>query len=395
MRVLQLYNRYQSGGGGETRVVELVEEALRAKQHTVCTLIRDSKDVGGTLSKMGLFFTAAYSPSAKKEIHREILDWQPDIVHVHNLYPFFSPSVLSACKERNVPVVMSVHNYGLSCPVATHFRNGKLCQSCLGGHEYECIAHNCKNDMTKSVSYSFRSYVARVCGQFTNGVTLFLAISQFLKDKLIEAGLPADRIVVLENAVPMPESVEPYEGDYVAYFGRMQTEKGVETLLAAARRLPEYRFLLVGDGPERSRWAASAPANCSFLGHQERNAVEQIYKHARFTVVPSTWWEPFGMVVVEAMSYGKPVIASRSGALPELIQDGVTGLTFDPDDVDGLTRNIQELWSDPLKSATMGTAARDYVSRQFNLPRFADKLVEYYSQAQQIVHAQQSVTSRS
>ena len=106
--------------------------------------------------------------------------------------------------------------------------------------------------------------------------------------------------------------------------------------------------------------------------------MEQIYKRARFTVVPSTWWEPFGLVVVEAMSYGKPVIAARSGALPELVEDGVTGLTYDPGDVEGLVEAVRSLWSAPLRTASMGQAGREMVINTFNLSRYADKLLNAY-----------------
>jgi glycosyltransferase involved in cell wall biosynthesis len=382
MRILQLYNRYQSGGGGETRVVELIEQVLLEKKHTVKTLIRDSNDIQGPLSKLSLVFTAAYSPSAKREIHQEILSWKPDVVHVHNLYPLFSPSVLAACTEFHVPVVMSVHNYGLSCPVATHFRDGKPCQLCLGGREYHCILENCKGDITKSVSYALRSCVARVDQQFQKGVSLFLPVSHFVKKQMIDAGYSSDRIEVLENAVPIPGSIESCEGDYVAYLGTMKVEKGVEDLLAAAARLPDCRFVFAGDGPDLARWAAAAPANCSFVGRQNRTAMEQTYKRARFTVVPSTWWEPFGLVVIEAMSYGKPVIAARSGALPELVEDGVTGLTYDPGNVDGLTNAITSLWNAPARTASMGLAGRQMVEKNFNLAHFTDKLIGAYERVQ-------------
>lgn len=381
MRILQLYNNYQSGGGGEAQVVRLIEHVLRDKGNIVRTLTKDSKQIHGVTSKLQLIATGAYSPSARREIRDEVHRWSPDVVHVHNLYPLFSPSVLAACGDCDVPVVMTVHNYGLTCPVATHFRDGKPCTLCFGGREYHCIAHNCKRSLSKSTAYAFRSYVARVGAQFVNGVTLFMAISEFVRDQMIEAGYAADQVIVLENAVPLPTDCAALTGDSVTFVGRMEVEKGVDALLAAAAQLQECRFVFVGDGRERVRWAATASSNCSFVGSRTGKALETIYRQSRLIVVPSVWWEPFGLVVAEAMSYGKPVIASRSGALPELVEDGVTGLLFPPADVPSLVNAIRSLWSDQARVAAMGREARRVATNRFAPSQFGDKLVKCYEEA--------------
>jgi glycosyltransferase involved in cell wall biosynthesis len=378
MRILQLYNRYQSGGRGESRVVELIEDVLSARGHTVRTVIRDSQDIDNAVDKVKAFVTGAYSRAARQAVHSELLSWTPDIVHIHNLYPLFSPSVLLACRDLRIPVVMTVHNYGLTCPTATHFRSDGACLRCIGGREYHCILGNCKDDFFKSTGYAFRSFVARTTDQFTGGVQLFLAISEFVKAQLVQAGFPASRIEVLENAVPMPATPAEPGGEYVAFLGGMQKEKGVPCLLEAAARLPQCKFVFAGDGPERRRWAHSAPKNCEFVGAQERRAVEDIYRRARFVVVPSVWWEPFGLVAIEAMSFAKPVIAARSGALTEVVQENLTGVTFAPNDCDGLTEAIAQLWNDPARVAELGGNAYHAASEKFNLSRFGDRLTGFY-----------------
>ncbi len=381
MRILQIYNRYQSGGGGETRVVELIEQVLVGKGHEVKTLMRDSNSINGAIAKLGLVFTSSYSPEARRTVRKELLRWQPNVVHVHNLYPLFSPSVLHACRELNIPVVMTVHNYGLTCPVGTHFQSGAHCLRCVGGREYHCVLKNCKQDLIRSASYAFRSTVARVTGQFQTGVTLFLAISDFVKQQMVQAGFSANQIIVLNNAVPIPE--EPGTGDsgYVAFFGRMAAEKGLDTLLDSAVALPECRFVFVGDGPERARCASIAPPNCSFLGHQSRTAVEEVYQQARLVVVPSLWCEPFGLTAIEAMSYGKPVIVARSGALPGLVEENITGLAFEPGDAAALTISIRKLWSDVELCQGMGRAGREEVKKRYSLSNYSDKLIACYEQA--------------
>ncbi len=173
MRVLQLYNSYQSGGGGETRIVEFIEASLLRRGHHIKTCIRDNHSIQSTASKISAFATGSYSPAAKRAVAQMIRDWKPDVAHVHNLYPLFSPSVLDACGDAGVPVVMSVHNYGLTCPAASRFREGQTCELCLGGHEYRCLLNNCKASIFSSAGYALRHAVARKHRLFSDRVSLF------------------------------------------------------------------------------------------------------------------------------------------------------------------------------------------------------------------------------
>jgi len=199
---------------------------------------------------------------------------------------------------------------------------------------------------------------------------------------MIEGGYDQTKIDVLENGVPLPEytSSNPV-GGHVAYVGRMREEKGVDTLLKVARKLPACKFVFVGDGPERARWEAASTANCSFLGTQSSAEVEQIYRTARLIVVPSLWWEPCPLVVLEAMSHGRPVVAARSGGLPELVSHGADGLLFPPGDDNALSEAISTLWSEPALAQQMGENARRKACRDFGEARFADRLVASYLKA--------------
>ncbi len=382
MRVLQLYNNYQSGGGGETRIVEFIEASLISRGHQVKTCIRDNNSIQSTVSKIRAFATGSYSPAAKRAVAEIIRDWNPDIAHVHNLYPLFSPSVLDACCEAGVPVVMSVHNYGLTCPAASRFRDGQTCELCLGGHEYRCLLNNCKASIFSSAGYALRHAVARKHHLFSDRVSLFLAVSEFVKEKLIEAGYDPAKIDVLENGTPvLPEDDACGEGEYVAYVGGMNVEKGVETLIGAAKLLPQCDFVFVGEGPMRAHWNATSPKNCSFVGGLDRAGVERIYRNARFTVVPSLWWEPFGLVVIEAMSHSRAVVAAESGALSTLINHGEDGLLFPPGDCHALAEAVLSLWNDPARARAMGVCGRQKTRRFFSEDVFADRLIDRYRKA--------------
>jgi glycosyltransferase involved in cell wall biosynthesis len=382
MRVLQLYNNYQSGGGGETQVVQFIHELLTERGHSVHTCIRDNHTIQSLGAKVSAFVTGMYSPSAKTYVSNLIKDWRPDVVHVHNLYPLFSPSVLAACNEVDVPVVMSVHNYGLTCPVASHFSAGQTCQRCVGGREYHCLLRNCKGSVSASAGYSLRRAVARTCGQFGNRVNRFLAVSKFVKDKMVESGYDPTKIDIVENGIRLPQQMTSNdEGQYVAYVGGINIEKGVETLISAAINLPQCKFVFVGDGPNRAEWAARAPANCSFLGGMDRASVDHVYRNARFTVVPSLWWEPFGLVAIEAMSHGRAVVAASSGALSELVRHGKDGLLFPPGDQHALREAIRFLWNSPERAKEMGINGFQRARQRFGEDSFADRLLLSYGAA--------------
>ena len=248
---------------------------------------------------------------------------------------------------------------GLRAPRRIISAMGRLVNG-VDGHEYRCLVGNCKGAVSTSAGYALRGAVARMRGQFTDRINLFLAVSEFVKSKMVEAGYDPAKIEVLSNCVPLPRRVKPSDpGQYVAYVGAMSVQKGVDTLLAAAGRLPECKFVFVGDGPGRAQWAARAPINCSFLGSLNRADTEEIYRAARFIVVPSLWWEPFGLVAIEAMSHSRAVVAAKSGALGELVTHGADGLIFPHGDEQALTEAISTLWNDPAKSRQMGENGRE------------------------------------
>lgn len=379
MKILQIYNNYKSGGGGETRVVQTTERLLREAGHQVETLLRDNHGISTIGDKISAFVNGIYSVAAKRDAAEYLRAYRPDIVHVHNLYPLFSPSVLTACQESSVPVVMTVHNHGLTCPTGAHFRDGKICQSCLTGHEYRCLTNNCKQDWFQSAGYALRSMTARHLRLFEANVSTFIAISLSIRNQLLKGGYPAGKIVHVPHGVALPdEGVDAAANKYVAYVGGLNSEKGVETILGAAPCLGDVPFKLAGTGANQKRMMETAPANIEFLGWQDRESLHRLYRNARFSVIPSVWWEPFGLVAVEAMSYGLPVIAARSGALEELVEDGVTGLLYDPGDIQGFASCVRELWANDELCRKMGRAARAKVVADYTEKKYLSRLLEIY-----------------
>jgi len=380
MKVLQVHNRYRLRGG-EDAVYDATARLLQDRGVETLLLTRDSAEMNGLLAKASAFFTAVYSPASRRAMTALLARERPDVVHVHNLYPLLSPAVLAACGASSVPVVMTVHNYRLICPIGVHYRPDGICQRCAGGHEYWCAIRNCRDSRQESAAYAFRNAGARLLGLYRRNVTQYIAISAFLRDKLAESGIPATQITVVPNMVPATPLMPREAGDYVAFCGRLSEEKGVEVLLAAARGLPEIPVRIAGDGHLRAQLEANAPANVQFVGALRGETLAEFYRGARLVVVPSVWWETFGLVAVEAMMHGAPVVASRIGALAEIVQDGVNGQQFTPGDPGDLARVLRDLWANPAECQRLGAAGRAHAENEYNPDVHFERLMAVYQQA--------------
>ena len=380
MKILLLYNNYQSGGGGETTMVRMTESILKQHGHEVHSVWKDNRNIVSLGDKLGAFFNGVYSPESRAEVAKLIGEIKPDVVHIFNLYPLLSPSVIEACKSHGVPVVMSVQNHQLTCPTAAHFSKGEVCERCMGGREHHCVLRNCKGSHTKSVGFALRSAVARRAGWYRKDIDRFLVISEAVRSRLLKDGYEDSKIRLLLNAVPVPDVAgDPASGEYVGFVGRLVVEKGISVLLEAAR-ISGVPVVIAGGGEELSRLQGSAPKNVRFAGLLDRAHVDEFYTRARFTVVPSIWPEPFGLVATEAMSYGLPVIAARSGGLQEIIEHGETGFLYAPQDASELASHMKRLWDSPSTCAEMGRKARASVIEKYNLQAHYDALLSIYEE---------------
>lgn len=379
MRVLQVHNRYRLRGG-EDAVVDATMALLHERGVEARLFTRDSGEMGGVSAKIRGVATSIHSPEAARAIASEIDAFRPDVVHVHNVFPMISPAVFAVCGAKGVPAVMTLHNYRLTCPIGVHFMRGAVCTRCAGGREYHCALQNCRGSHAESFAYAFRGFATRVRGGFTRHVRAYIAISAFLKDRLVASGLPGDKIHVVHNMASLPEAAaDASKGEYALFCGRLSEEKGLDVLLEAARRAPEVPVHIAGDGELRMALEQAAPPNVHFLGMQDRPALAALYAGARLAVVPSVWWETFGLVAVEAMGHGLPVIAARNGALPEIVLDGETGLLVPPGDAAALAAALRALWGDPARCAALGQAARARAASAFSRDRYFAGLMNVYT----------------
>ena len=347
------YGRYS----GEEAVVDSMGEMMKAHGHQVC-FYRPSTagHQTGLLSKIHMFLSGIYSYRGVHGLRRTLRQEHPDIINVHNLYPFISPSALFACRAAGIPVVMTVHNYRLICPTGLFLRDGRPCEHCLRtGSEWGCIKFNCEKDLFKSSGYALRGYVARKTGAYHKNIDRYVCLTSFQKRKLTEAGFPAEKITVIPNGIPVPRPLPGAPGDYIGYVGRLSREKGWDMLMEVAVRNPHLRIEVAGFEREPGS-AAHMPGNIHFSGYLKEDELREFYRKAKFLVIPSRCYEGFPLVALEAMAMGKPVIAPDHGGFTEMVGRGTEaiGRLFQPNDSMDLEAAILNLWQDERLIRNLG-----------------------------------------
>src|SRR4051812_39287481 len=291
MKFLMVHNEYGAPSGEEIQFAH-IRDLLQQRGHQTRMFTRSSAEIPDmTLGNVRAFVAGIYNPSSRDGIIRALREFRPDFVVIKNLFPFISPSVLPACREAGVPVIMSVANYRLMCPNGLHMSHGKQCEKCLGGREYQCVLNNCEGNIFKSTGYALRSAVARVGGFYRKNVAAYICASNFLRERMIAAGFDAERLHLIPNVVP-DVSHTPYptltdDGAYVGYVGRISKEKGVHVLLEAARLAPEVKFKLAGRVASDFALPDPLPPNVELVGFLVGEALAEFYARSRFFVSTS------------------------------------------------------------------------------------------------------------
>lgn len=380
MKILLVHNHYQQVGGEDETVAD--EEALlRAQGHAVAKYLLHN-DAIPELGRLELGVKTLWNRAAYAGLRRAIRHERPDLIHAHNLFPLISPAAYYAAAAEGVPVVQSLHNYRLLCVGGMLSRAGGPCEVCASKLvPWPGVLHGCYRDRTHSLALAAMLSLHRGLDTWRRRVTLFIALTEFARSKFVEYGLPAERIVVKPNFVPEDPGAGGGDGNYALYVGRLSSEKGIGTLLAAWTGLagaPE--LVVVGDGPLRPP-AERSPAGIRFLGRLPRREVYRLMRDAKFVVVPSEVYETFGRVAVEAFAAGTPVLAARIGALAEVVADGRTGLIFAPGDVDDLRRKALALSGEPGRLARMRSEARAEYERKYTPESNYRTLLRIYEQA--------------
>lgn len=384
MRILIGHNYYQIPGG-EDAVVRSEIEMLRYSGHEVITYERHNDEIGrlNPFQKAAHFLSLAHNKDSYRQLRALIHEKRPQIAHFHNIYYMMTPSVYRACRDEGVPVVQSLHNYRMMCSNALLFRDGHVCEDCIKKNVWEGVRHRCFRDsslMTALMAFNLdRLWKKDV---WNNDVDRYIVAAQFTRRKYMDRGIPVEKISYKPHFIDLNIKRRNKDAGYVLYLGRLSQEKGVDALLEAWRSLKDIPLKIVGTGPLEAKLKNFAVeqglTHVEFLGFLKERQCLDLLNEATLLVIPSVCYENFPRVVVEAFACGVPVVASRLGSLQELIEDGETGILFEPGDAKALIAAIRRCFENRLKTMQMGHNARSVFEDKYTARANHQKLMEIY-----------------
>jgi glycosyltransferase involved in cell wall biosynthesis len=386
MKILVLHNRYRLAGG-EDVVVETERLLLERNGHQVSKVEVSNEAITGRWGTIKAAALAVYSPSSRRLVAAEIDRFRPDVVHVHNFFPVLSPSVYSACRAAGIPVVQTLHNYRLICPNALLFRDGRICEDCLERLvPWPGVVHGCyraSRAATSAVAAMLTTH--RLLGSWARKVDAYIALTEFGRRKMLQGGLPAEKVAVKPNFIYPDPGPSECEGEYILYVGRLSHEKGIAVLVDAyVRHGLRAPLKVAGTGPlgetlsDRVQGAGLGGV-VQFLGWQDRERIFSLVRRAWLVVIPSLWYEGCPIIIAEAFACGKAVMASDLGAVSELVENGQTGWLVPPGDVDAWAEAIEAAWADPAEAIRRGRAARKTYEAKYTAEANYRQLMAIYS----------------
>jgi len=380
MNILMGHNFYQLPGG-EDRVFADEARLLEDHGHDLARYTAHN-DAVRRRSTLSLARETLWNRRAANEVRSLVVKHRAQVVHFHNTFPLISPAAYYGARAGGAVVVQTLHNFRLLCPQATFFRDGRVCEDCLGRIPWRAVAHACYRGSRRVTAVAAATLVAhRMARTWRRAVDVYIAVTDFARRKFIEGGLPAEKIVVKPNFVSPTPSTGDGTGRFAVFVGRLSPEKGLPTLLAAWRTLGERIPLkIVGDGPSAPlvREAVTANAAVEWLGPRSADEVQAIVRDAAFLVLPSTCYEGLPKVLVEAFATGTPVVASRLGALADLVDDGRTGVCFQAGDPADLAEKALGLLSDRRRLSRMRDEARAEFESKYTADRNYEMLMNIY-----------------
>jgi glycosyltransferase involved in cell wall biosynthesis len=384
MRVLAVHNYYQQPGG-EEQSFKTESKLLEMHGHEVVHYTSNNDQIP-ELNPLVLAQKTLWNNTVYQEVRSLIRQTKPDITHFHNTFPLISPSAYYAAKDEGVAVVQTLHNYRLLCPNALFFRQGRVCEDCLGkpvplpGIMNRCYRDSFRASAVVAATVTLHSLL----GTWHKAVDVFITDSQFARNKFIQGGLPAEKIVCKTNFIhPAPEPGTG-EGGYALFVGRLSVEKGLGVMLEAWQQLGGKTPLkILGDGPmaELVTDAMQEMPEIEWLGRKPLEEVYEVMGKAAFLVFPSEWYETFGRVAIEAFAKGTPVVASNIGAIAELIDHERNGLLFCPSDAADLAAKIDWLLNHPEKLQSMRQQARAEFEAKYTAVDNFNRLISIYQMA--------------
>ena len=384
MKIL-IANKFYYRRGGDCIYMMNLEGLLRDKGHEVAVFAMDylenvetgwSRYFPQNMSKVMAFTRPFGSREVKKKFGRLIEDFKPEVVHLNNVHTQLSPVMAEIAHERGIRVVWTLHDYKLLCPRYDCLKGGKdICEECFSGDKSGCMKYKCMKGSRLASMIGYREAVCWNRERLEQCTDLFICPSSFMAQKMIEGGFRAEKMKVLCNFIDVEKCRrEDYDKeDYYCYIGRLSHEKGVRTLIEAANRLP-YRLKIIGGGPLEAELKGIAKEQVEFVGYKQWDEIKSLVGRARFSVIPSEWYENNPLSVIEAQCLGTPVLGARIGGIPELIEEGHTGMTFVSRSVEDLSEKINRMFASKFDYENIAK----FAMRNYDAEKYYNELMHIY-----------------
>lgn len=363
------------------------KQLLENAGHEVVTYERHNDEIGSKAgARVQAALDATWSVRSFRDVSKLLKKHRPNVAHFHNTFPLISPSAYHACRQHNVPVVQTLHNYRLICPGALLLRDNLPCEQCVGHTLLPALRHGCyRKSRAATAVVATMLMFNRARDSYGADVSRYIALTEFARERFVRGGLPSAKITVRPNFMPTPPALGRGDGNFALYVGRLTPEKGVATLVKAWRdqTLP---LKIVGDGflrGELETLSRLSHANIEFLGFRPREDVWALMQQAKLVVIPSECYEGFPVTVLEALATGAPMVVSALGALDELVIEGENGVKFPPRNSDALSKAVTSLLAAPETLAAIRATNRARYDRQYSPSLAVSSLISLY---EELVH---------
>lgn len=377
MRVLLVHNQYKFRGGEDT-VFSVEGKMLRDYGHHVTEFTVTNDAIVGIAGKLTAFCGVGGTAERERWAFDLATEHRPDIVHIHNFFPLVTPSAHIGFKKYGAKVIQTLHNFRIGCSNAQLIRNGSPCEDCIVGSRLNGVKNKCyKDSYIGSIAQLIFQENTLGSKKWIKCVDKFIALTDFSKDIFVRMGLPPEKITVKPNSTMLPEPIKRGRSG-VIFVGRLSKEKGAHILVEGAKRMPEVQFTIVGEGEERNALELIASPNVHFVGKLPQRKVWDLMNAASVLVFPSVWYEGFPMTILEAFASGLPVLASRLGAMREVICHGQNGRLFNPGDTVDFLFELSQMLADKTELDRMSTNARADFEDKYSIEVNYKQLMSVY-----------------
>jgi glycosyltransferase involved in cell wall biosynthesis len=377
MKILQVHNKYIKRGGEES-VIDEEKRVLQDNGHSVIQFIKNSKEIEGLtkLQLAGLMFNQRRSTKIKNEFQQLITIERPDVCHVHNVFPLITPVVYEVCEAMSIPVVQTLHNYKMICTNSLLFKDGEVCEKCVSKSLYNSVKYKCyKNSYLATAIHADSIQYHRSKKTWNKAISKYVCLTEFQRDILVEGGMDIEKMVIKPNFLQNLDYVSS-EGNYFLFVGRLDKAKGLDFLIELFRRNKSCQFKLVGECDDSSIFVEFN--NVEYLGPQERSKVQKYIAECKAIIFPSKYYEGMPMVILEAFSFSKPVIAHNIGAMSSMINHEVNGLKFQ--NIVEFDQAIQRLEVDNELCRKIGSGALKDFEENYNAQKGYENLINLYNE---------------